>query len=1573
MATPSSQPPANGGGGGGDASTSTPTPTAPTQQSTSSQQPQPPPPRPSASSASLPVGLTEASLDSPTFRAITVNFTEQLDAIERWLENYMRASSRLVHDMLGLEDTINAYLARMMPPVSAPVVMIPPTSAASSPAVASAGGGGGGSSGADIVGGGGGGGGGVGIGLGLGAEGVIDADYTMLALRRVSDGARGWWGGILGTVRRLEAVSVEPIRGFVNGDLRTFKETRRALEQAQKSFDSTLARYVAQSKTKEPSALREDAFAVYETRKTYLKTSMDFCQMAPQVRFGLDKLLVRVCADLYTDMRRGRDSGGGVGGGLSSSWGEELDRIRGWAAEMEHSEQVFRRELQMARRDLGEQTLALYKPSRELEDYSVSTVPYLGSRGPGGAPGQGKGPSGGGSEKEGATVSEKQGWLFLRVMSGKPVRTTWVRRWYYCRNGIFGWLVQGPQGVLQGDEIGVLLCSAKPAVQEERRFCFEVKTKAQTLLLQAETQVQLVDWLEAFEAAKKKAFEDTMGRDQSSQPGGVDPAFAITAPSIPEFSAKMLENIDEGGSALERVGTLPIPGPDGALSSRVSSDFSANPPRRSITTLVAREEGESGREHAARIMQKLDLHRKATFASSAEAAAGSGGAGVVSSMLASGQGILPGYSIGPPPPSATTPRFSNLPLTIEPLHPGRLAPITMAKPPIPTYLSKAAVVVSSTADPSRPLPTAVLANYWGSSAIMSSGPVAKRENGERPFVDSSRLQVVGTPITEKSESTPVAIHRKTASVDAKLPSLRVPEIRPPVNIFPPNYPPELKAQYAQFRLIFQNAPAEEKPVLVFNAAWTGSSSTEGKEGQRMAGNGRIFVTPDNMYFYGHHMGLVTAYTIALDTITEVTGAPGQECDYIFVHLNKDMNDMGLSRICIKVFLEDFSLLHARLNLLVDDLQAEEPMDFSSIITALINLEADEDKKSPSAESWEEISANTPIDDGTILGRPPSRRVGDLSRHRSGHHAHHHKKALSHHHKQYPKQLNLPAHPVVYEPEDMGRCVAERHFETSAKSCFHVLFGDKSFIFPKLYFERRAKEIAQGPWELQDHGKMARQFKFKVDYVDMLGRMKPGDVTDTQVIDIFNEHITYVVTHIKTPWHLPHSQAFKIITKVVITHVAKSKCKLAIYTKADWSKAPAFAKSMVQRQALNDARNDAEELAEVATDQVRKLGPHSRTKRAIQVYGNIGQQTQVVVFQPAAGDVDANGGDGQRKGGSTGNGGSNNGIRPRTLTDMMLETGRSFLESAITSVMMWAFAAVRRLFKIVKANRVILVLLVCSAAYNLVVVSQGSAAWWAERKAVRYMGSLGVGPNTIMSRAIYLRDLEEASRGTALDFEQERGEGGGGSLGRPVGSRCYEAFQSMVNTTDPDAPYSDAGAGLLTTTSKATARRLRRTRQRLGGYRHDLLVAMRVVNGIEREMMQSEWENWLLDENARCEQARSRLLMLGGPPAFSASTYPPPPSTEASAEASDDLVVDRGGRDGKQKPLVMSGSGGKGNGNENGRDKEYRNSNNKQQQQKEEEDRQRQEALRAWYDEYCGSCQADRQQLVANARGRESLV
>ncbi|KAH8175873.1 BAR domain of APPL family protein [Sarocladium implicatum] len=1294
--------------------------------------------------SAIPVGLNEAALDSPTFRAAATHLSEQIEAVERWLNGYVTSTSRLIHDLTALEDTINTYLSRTIPSA---------------------------------------------------ADGVIDNDYTFLALKRVGDGSREYWMQMLSSMKRTDNVVVEPIRQFLVGDMRNFKEIRKVLETAQRTFDTTLARYVSQSKTKEPSALREDAFAVFETRKAYLQASMDFCQLAPQLRFTMDKLLVKVCSEIWKEMKRSRDAATNA-----TRWVHEMDRVRGWAKEMEQTEGVFRRELQIARRDLGDSALANCRPSRELEDYSTSTVAFLGSRGPVNMQPQ----------DLAAVVSEKQGWLFLRTVSGKPVRHNWVRRWYYCRNGVFGWLVPTAQGVLQGDEIGVLLCNARPAPGEERRFCFEIKTKSQNLLLQAETQGELTEWLEVFEVTKKKAFEESMnGGSNAVHQGGADPAFSISPPSIPEFSAVAHDaqlGVDETNQGVERMATLPVPGGDNALANRASFDVNGSLSRRSITALgrdLAREEGESGREHAARIIQKFDLHRKSNLGTVTEASGvgGNQAAGGIASLISASHNLLPVNAGSMLVSNNSSKQSQNLVPSFE-TDPGALAPSTLAKPPAITNMSRTAMISAGergmVRDPKK-LPASIVANYWGSNVWGVINVPDRTPELPRPDDDD-----------------PVGV---VVSGDARTPLGDASENRATAESLPTNYPAELRAQHAQFRLLFPNVPSWEQLVLVFRAAWS-SSGEAGAQGQPLIGEGRIYVTPDNMYFYGQQMGLVTAYSLSLDIISEVTATAGKDCDFIFLKLGQAINETGYTAVTIKVFLEDLQLLQARLNLLIDDLQAEEPMETEALVSALIHVERDDyEKPSPSAGSWEEIPGNTPVDDGTPSGRPVHREVSGFSpqirpaRSRQG----------------LPPQVHLPTHAVDYAPEDMKELATERHFEISAKSCFHVLFGDKSFIFPKLYFERRAQQIAQGPWTLVDQAKMHRDFQFHVDYTDLFGRAKTASVHDQQTIEVFQDHVTYVVSHIKTAWHLPYSRAFRTVTKIVITHQAKSKCKLAIYTRVDWIKAPALVHSLVERQALRDAESDAEELAELTTDQVRKLGHRSRTNRSIQVYGNVGHQTQVVVFSPGATDS-------KKK----------QSVKRRTLTDMVLETLRSWGESVVSSLIMWAFAGLRSLFSIVTANWLILILLGLSIVTNLVLTASETSSWWKEQRTASFMQRIGVAPNMMMSKAVYIADLADAAGA------------GGQTLSFPDNSTCFTTFQGLLDATDMDAPWEDAGAALTSGYSRGVARKLKQTRQRLGTYRHDLLVAMRVVNSIEREMVQSEWENWLMNEKMLCDDLDTML-------------------------------------------------------------------------------------------------------------------
>jgi hypothetical protein len=91
--------------------------------------------------------------------------------------------------------------------------------------------------------------------------------------------------------------------------------------------------------------------------------------------------------------------------------------------------------------------------------------------------------------------------------------------------------------------------------------------------------------------------------------------------------------------------------------------------------------------------------------------------------------------------------------------------------------------------------------------------------------------------------------------------------------------------------------------------------------------------------------------------------------------------------------------------------------------------------------------------------------------------------------------------------------------------------------------------------------------------------------------------------------------------------------------------------------------------------------------------------------------------------------------------------------------------------------------------------------------------------------------------------------------------------------------------------------------------------MRVVNKIEKEMIQSEWENWLADENLRCDQIKMMLSEK---------------ASGGSGKATSGAVGVAGDGQKVKRPI----------------------------------DEKRVEALTQWHAEYCGSCKLERDVALA---------
>jgi len=890
-------------------------------------------------------------------------------------------------------------------------------------------------------------------------------------MRRYGEGAKEFWMATISGLKKMEVNMVDPIRAFLQNDLQAFREAKRNFDAAQRQLDSLQARYSSQAKTKEASSLREDAFQVHEARKTYLKASMDFSVMAPQLRMTLDKTLVKIFSDQWRDMRDPRLNASGSFG----KWGGDIERVKGWSHEMENGEKAFKGELHLARKQIEESAEVAIRPSRELDDYTVESASVAGSRGPSTANLQT--PSG----KRRPTRSEKQGWLNFRTLSGKPSRTVWLRRWVFVKNGIFGWLVQGSRsgGVEESERIGVLLCNVRPANSDDRRYVFEVKTKDTTIVLQAETQPELNDWLSAFDVAKQKAIEDPASTESPGLgPRPQDPAFALSPPSAPEFAASaadsgMSQFADESSSilAIDRSSNLPVPSGDVARSS-----FDAT--RRSTNL---EKDGETSRDPASRIIRKLDLHKTPLGAGGFSSSSSSGlSGGGIASLIAASHGSMPvGPGVPPTPIVPETPTFrkASTPLQLpRDIPTSSLAPDTLANPPAPTNLSSTAVIVNGErgvgigrADASGGVPSGLMANVWGSTnwgflnrlergEVKSpqdtpsklsnppsphSRPLGISENVDRTEKPPGALDIERSPVPSLSSSPS---HRKSISLGTDL--YGPPAFKTTILEYPNYYPLQLKTQDAQFRLLFPNVRREEKVVLVFKASWNPNEQQDFP--------GRVYVTAKDIYFYSNHCGMTMTTSLRLDSVSDVTAANGRDWDVLFLHLKEATEMSGFTRISIKTFLEPLRLLQRRLSFLVKNAAGYEFV-IEEIMKTLIKLEQDDPATSPSMDSsWENVSVNTPIDGASTPNRITTQKdYRDLrtnvliDRGLYGDSDPGSKKDPS-------KLFKLPKQPVIFEPSGMDRLAVEKEFEISPKALFHVMFGDKSAVWQLLYHERQAQ-------------------------------------------------------------------------------------------------------------------------------------------------------------------------------------------------------------------------------------------------------------------------------------------------------------------------------------------------------------------------------------------------------------------------------------------------------------------------------------------------------------------------------------
>lgn len=150
------------------------------------------------------------------------------------------------------------------------------------------------------------------------------------------------------------------------------------------------------------------------------------------------------------------------------------------------------------------------------------------------------------------------------------------------------------------------------------------------------------------------------------------------------------------------------------------------------------------------------------------------------------------------------------------------------------------------------------------------------------------------------------------------------------------------------------------------------------------------------------------------------------------------------------------------------------------------------------------------------------------------------------------------------------------------------------------------------------------------------------------------------------------------------------------------------------------------------------------------------------------------------------------------------------------------------------------MLATSVVYNSWHSYRDGLIWYHERSAGKFMRRLGVTPEPAMSRAVYLSDVESY---VAPTLEND----------------TMSWFSSMTSGSSAEtAKTCRKTFGEQLTASPSSANRLSRSRDAMARYRHDLLVALRVVNRVERDVVLAEWEEWVRSEERSCAKVEGKL-------------------------------------------------------------------------------------------------------------------
>lgn len=434
----------------------------------------------------------------------------------------------------------------------------------------------------------------------------------------------------------------------------------------------------------------------------------------------------------------------------------------------------------------------------------------------------------------------------------------------------------------------------------------------------------------------------------------------------------------------------------------------------------------------------------------------------------------------------------------------------------------------------------------------------------------------------------------------------------------------------------------------------------------------------------------------------------------------------------------------------------------------------------------------------------------------------------------------------------------REYKMSSKALSHIIFGDNSNVFPDCLFFADRDNNYNTNWywkeEVDKNGKiiLVRNIDFKLNRTDGFITDNNIKLSTTQRVVKLIENRYYEVDQDPLILKIPFCHNLKIAAKYIITssvnlnnpiesdlYVSNDTSQLIVNYKLEFlgTKKLTFVETFVKNFVINNAEVECSMLRRAIHYYSEKIGKHAQTVRAIQLCGMLGvvvnekleEQRRLENEKTEDYSNDANDSlysfDKSTKNALA----DTNANMEKKATYDVRYTATLLLKVLCKVFYLRIVDLFLSLFKIMtvafnfslnvwnQVNKLLLVGLSIAILTNIFLVGRSTKAYWSVRKADSIFNNLVMGTRKYpMERALYIKDLD-----LLRDY-----------LSNGDNSHVMQKFNKNLGLT---------------------SNKYRESRKDIAIRRNDLLVELRVLQNMEKELLYGDYKNFLIKEIEKCRK------------------------------------------------------------------------------------------------------------------------